>query len=123
MFKTILVAVDIEDGRRILQELEKRQMRITAAFWFHYEDEDEWRFVVVTPDVEEKGPTALYTMFAAMLNDLSADNRSPLQFPLDRIRPVSPHSLVYKTVKQHAGPVGGPVREGPVLDAYIYKMT
>ncbi len=46
-------------------------MQVTAAFWFHYEDEDEWRLVVVTPDLEEKGPNALNTMLALMLNDLS----------------------------------------------------
>jgi hypothetical protein len=123
MYKTILVTTDIEDGRRILQELEKRQLQVTAAFWFHYEDEDEWKLVIVTSEVEEKGPTALYSMLAVALNDLSIDEQKPLQFPLDRIRLVSPYSLVYKMVKQHAGPVGGSVREGPILDAYIYKMS
>jgi hypothetical protein len=121
MYKTILVATDIEDGRRILKELEERGLQTTAAFWFH-EDEDDWKLVVVTPEVEEKGRTALYEMLAVMLKDLSLDPKAPLQFSLDQIKLVSPHSLIYKRVKQYAGPVGGPVREGPALDSYIYKM-
>jgi hypothetical protein len=121
MYKTILVAADIEEGRRILRELEKLQLQITAAFWLH-EDEEDWKLVVVSPDVEEKGPNKLYTMIASLLKNLSSESQKPLEFPLDRIRLASPYSLDYKLVKQHAGPVGGPVREGPVLDAYIYKM-
>jgi hypothetical protein len=121
MFKTILVATDIEDGRRILRELEKRHLQITAAFWFH-EDEEDWKLVVVSPDVDEKGPIALYTMVSLMLKDLSVDTVKPLQFPLDRIELVSPHSLLYKGVREHSGLRFGPVREGPAMDAYIYKM-
>jgi hypothetical protein len=123
MYKTILVAADIEDGRRILEELEKRQLRIAAAFWFHYEDEDDWKLVVVSPDVSDKGPKSLYTMVSMLLYDLANDPDKPLQFPLDRIMLVSPYSLLYKMVKQRVGPGVGPVREGLTLDAYIYKMA
>ncbi len=122
MYKTILIATDIEDGRRILKGLEERGLQTTAAFWFHEDDED-WKLVVVTPKVEEKGRTALYEMLGVMLKNLSLDPEAPLQFSLDQIKLVSPHSLLYKQVKQYAGPVGGPVREGPALDSYIYKMT
>jgi hypothetical protein len=122
MYKTILVGTDIEDGRRLLRELEDRGLHIVAAFWFQDEEED-WKLIAVSPDVEEKGPTALYTMIAMMLKDLSVDPNRPLQFPLDRITLVSPYSLLYKMVKQRTGPVGGPVREGYALDSYIYKMT
>ena len=123
MYQTILVTNNVENGRRIVDKLEKsRLVRVTAAFWFHFEEEDQWKLVIVSPDVSEKGPKLLYTCFSTLLYDLANDPQEPLEFPMDRIMFVSPYSLVYKTVKQYAGPVGGPVREGPVLDAYIYKM-
>jgi hypothetical protein len=121
MYKTILVATDIEDGRSILKELEKRQLQITAAFWFHYED--DWKLVVVSPDVSEKGPRSLYTMISKLLHGLAKDPQKSLQFPLDRIMLVSPYSLLYKMVKQRIGASVGPTREGLTSDAYIYKMT
>jgi hypothetical protein len=96
-------------------------LQITAAFWFQDEEED-WKLVVVSSDVEEKGPNKLYTMIALMLKELAIDTNAPLQFPFDRIILVNPHSLLYRRVKQNADPVGGPVREGPALDSYIYKM-
>lgn len=122
MYKTILVATDIEEGRRILEELEKLHLPMTAAFWFH-EDEEDWKLVVVSPDVEEKGPKSLYTTIALRLRDLSMDRDKPLQFPLDRIRLVSPQSLLYKSVRDHSGLRFGRVREGHARDAYIYKMS
>ncbi len=121
MYKTLLVATDIEDGRRILAELEKLNLHMTAAFWFH-EDGEDWKLVVVSPDVEEKGPNSLYTMILAMLKDLSTDPDRPLNFPLDRIKLASPSSLLYQTVRRHSGLIYGPVREGYAMDSYIYKM-
>jgi len=122
MYKTILVAQDIEDGRRILEELEKRHLPMTAAFWFH-EDEEDWKLVVVSPDVEEKGTNALYTMIAAMLKSLATDPERPLQFPLKRIKLASLNGLLHQTVRRHSGLIYGPVREGYAMDSYIYKMT
>ena len=107
----------------MVEELRKRQVRITAAFWYHSEDEDDWKLVVVSPDVEDKGPKALYTMISQMLSELSSDRNTSLQFLWDRIVLVSPHSLLYKTVRDHSGLRYGPVREGPALDSYIYKMS
>ena len=122
MYKTILVETDIEDGRRLLKELEERHLQMTAAFWFH-EDEEDWKLVVASTDVDEQGPTKLYTMIALMLKDLSRDPEIPLQFPLSRIKLVSPQSLLYKRVRDHSGLRFGPGREGRAMDSYIYKMS
>lgn len=122
MYKTVLVDTIIEDGRRILDGLEKLLLPILAAFWYHFEEEDEWKLVIVSPDVSEKGPRVLYFMLSTLLYDLANDPKKPLQFPLDRIMLMSPHTLLYKMVKQRSGPRVGPVREGFAMDAYIYKM-
>jgi len=95
---------------------------MTAAFWFQDEERD-WELVVVSPDVEEKGTNKLYTTIALMLRRLAGDPDTPLEFPLSRVRLVSPSSLLYREVKRHAGRVGGPAREGPALDSYICKMA
>jgi hypothetical protein len=124
MYQTILVANDVENGQRILDMLEKAGfLRVTAAFWFHFEDEDQWKLVIVSPDVSEKGPKLLYTMISTLLHALANDPERPLDFPLDRIRLLNPFSSLYKLVKQRTGLRVGPVREGLTLDVYIYKMS
>jgi hypothetical protein len=120
MYKTILVNSDIDDGRRVVRSVEQL-MRIAAAFWFHSEEEGRWKLVVVSPDVDVQGPIRLYTMIQAMLSD-SASDPAGVKFPFGQIMVVSPNSMLYKAVKQRTGPVGGPIREGPALDSYIYKM-
>lgn len=121
MYKTVLVETDLEQGRRIVEELSKRQLPITAAFWYHYED--DWKLVIVSSDFEDQGPKALYTMILGMLSELSSDSKRPLEFPFERITLLSPYSLLYKMVRDHSGLRYGPVREGPALDSYIYKMS
>ena len=111
MHKTQLVASDIADGQRVVAELEK-MLQITAAFWLYEEEEDEWKLVVVSPDVVTKGPISLYTEIAVLLNNLSVDPQKPIQMPLTTINLVSPNSLLYERVKQFSR----------LLDTHIYKL-
>ncbi len=112
MYKTILVENDIEGGRRVVDELEKL-MAITAAFWYCEDEDDEWKLVIVSPDVAEKGPIQLYQRIAVLLNDLSVDPQKPVQMPLSRISLTNPHTLLYERVKKFSG----------ALDTYVYKIS
>lgn len=123
MYKTVLVDADIEDGRQVVATLEKSGLKITAAFWFHSEDRDDWELVVVSPEVAEKGSTQVYKEHFATLHNMQTELPRRLNFWWDRIKIISPSSLIYQRLKQYAGPSDRPVREGPALDAYIYKMT
>jgi hypothetical protein len=120
MYKTVLVSTDIEDGRQLLESLEQK-LPVIAAFWFHFEDDDLWKLVFVSPIVAQRGAPHVYATLFVLLNNLDTE-RGRVTIPVDQVMVVSSSSQIYQTVKQHAGPIGGPVREGPVLDAYIYKM-
>jgi hypothetical protein len=121
LYKTTLVNADIEDGRQLLESLEQK-LPVIAAFWFHSEENDLWKLIFVSPIVAEKGAPYVYLKLFPLLNNLDAE-KGQVTIPVDQVMAVSPSSQIYQTVKQHAGPIGGPVREGPVLDAYIYKMS
>ena len=56
MYKTKLVEEDIKDGKLVVATLEQ-SVKVTAAFWSYFEDEDDWNLVIVSPDVAEKGST------------------------------------------------------------------
>jgi len=113
MYKTALVKTDIEDGRRVIDEIEKI-IPITAAFWFYREEDDEWKLVVVSPGVEAKGPIDLYTKIALLLNDLAVDSHRPVTMPLTRITMTSTHHPTYLRIKRFGDAFN---------DAYIYKMS
>src|SRR5579871_2237021 len=54
MDKAELVDANIEDDRRVVDELERARLNISSAFGFHSEDEDDLNLVIVSPDVAEK---------------------------------------------------------------------
>ena len=56
MYKTTMVATDIANGQRVVDELEKI-MQVAAALWLYLEEEDEWKLVIVSPDVAGKAPS------------------------------------------------------------------
>jgi hypothetical protein len=126
MYKTILVAKDIENGRRIVDRLEKDGWRMDAVFWFHSEENDRWKLVIVSPDVAAQGPLKLYSRIQTMLSEMANDPKDPLDFPLNQIMLVTSHSLLYQTVKRGVGlriVTGGPLRDGVAEDVYVYKMN
>jgi hypothetical protein len=73
MYKTTLVAADIEDGARAVSALEASGLKVTAAFWSNSEDEDDWHLVAVSPDVAEKGSTQVYRQAFDPLHSLDTD--------------------------------------------------
>jgi hypothetical protein len=121
MYKTALVDAYIKGGRRVLDELEKSGLKIKAAFWSHGDDEDDWKLVVVSPEVAEKGSTHVYKEHRALLYNMDVEQPG-LPFWWDRVQIISPSSLIYQSLRQRTVSKDRPVREGPALDAYIYKM-
>jgi len=111
MYETSLVAADIAGGQRIVAEVE-RIIRVTAALWLYLEEEDEWKLVIVSPDVEERGPIDLYTRIAVIVNNLSVDPQNPVQTPFTSISLVSPNSLLYDRIKHF----------GRTMKSHVYKM-
>jgi len=122
MYKTTLVQADIEDGARAVSALEASGLKVTAAFWSNSEDEDDWHLVVVSPDVAGKGSTQVYKEAFAPLYSLDTEPLRPSNFWWDRIKIISPASLIYRMLKQRAGTGDRPVRPGWALDSYIYKI-
>lgn len=123
MYKTTLVRNDIEGGQRVLSALEESGLKVSAAFWHPAENEDDWRLIVVSPDVAEKGSTDVYRKAFGLLKNLNVEPPEPFDSWWGRVKIISPASLVYRNLKQRAGTGDGPVRPGWALDSYIYKMS
>jgi len=123
MYKTTLVRTDIEGGERVVSALESSGLKVTAAFWWNKEDEDDWYLVVVSPDVAEKGATQVYRQAFELLNNGEVHPPEPFDSWWGRVKIISPVSLIYRRLKERAGTGDSPVRPGWALDAYIYKMS
>lgn len=123
MYKTTLVRTDIEGGERIVSALEASGLKVTAAFWWNKEDEDDWYLVVVSPEVAEKGATQVYGQAFDLLHDKDVAPPEPFDSWWGRVKIISPVSLIYRRLKERASTGDCSVRPGWALDSYIYKLT
>ena len=63
MDKKVLVEKDIEEGKRLIEALDKTDFQVEAAMWFYMTDSEEWRFLIASPFEKKKGqekPTVLF---------------------------------------------------------------
>lgn len=71
MAKTALVEPDIEDGSRLIHELDGKGFRALAALWFFLSEESEWRLLIASPIVDQEGPKKAYQMVQSVLEGMS----------------------------------------------------
>jgi hypothetical protein len=60
MDKTVLVGYSIEEGKKLLRELDQSNLEVTSAFWYYVSESEQYRLVIVTPFFEKHGPRKTY---------------------------------------------------------------
>lgn len=83
MYKTLLVRELIEDGERLLQELERQGFPISAALWYYVPERMMWKLIIVS-DVAP-GPLEAYMRIQQAMTALKG-----LSFALDDILVMRP---------------------------------
>ena len=77
MDKTTLVGPDsdrIRQGNEFLVELEKSGFPVHAALWLYASEQySDWRLVIASPLVDEKGPLAAYKKLDSILHKSRPD--------------------------------------------------
>jgi hypothetical protein len=65
MYKTVLVEQQIEEGRKLLEQLDAqpfpRRFPVPAALWYDYPEAARWRLVIISSIADRKGPNYGYT--------------------------------------------------------------
>jgi hypothetical protein len=142
MVKTSLVEQDIAEGRRFLDALRapteftigRRRLsvigashfRVQAAFWWYLPESLEWRLVIATPLVDEKGPLEAYKDIQKVLIwhpdlNLSLQNISVLSPKDERVK------AFRRALKTAPEPVGirftrSALNGTYIEDAYVYRL-
>lgn len=97
MAKAILVEETIKVGEKILVELDKRIPDIIGAFWFLFEETDEWKLIFVSPTFDEKGPRFAYKLILDVFQKNSIEE-NVIAFEDISVLPVnSPIFTLFKT--------------------------
>ena len=106
--RTVLVGLDIEGGKRLLEALDENGLDIRAAFWYYFPEPEEWRLVFATPMVDKEGPFKVYTRIRSILQKLDPTPDISLQ----DITVADPKSDRFKSLQKAIF----------IEDSYIYRM-
>lgn len=115
-----MVDAYIADGRRLVEALDSSGFDVSAAFWHHWPDSDEWRLVIASPTVAENGPKAAYTHIRSLLSRMEP----PLDLTLEDISVQPTNATMVERLGRVVAPfaVGSAARRGwaGIADAYIF---
>jgi len=131
MVKTSLVEQDLNEGKRLLEVLDRPKpngtsFRVKAAFWLYRPESMGWRLILATPLVDEKGRLATYAHLRKIL-----DSIQPLNLSTHNISVLSPRDPLVKAVRgalriasdsEDVRFSGAMVGGTYVEDAYLYRL-
>ena len=131
MDKAALVDQNIDAGRRLREKLDGANFPAFATLWLYSADLDEWRFLIASPIVDDKGPSAAYKKLQALFRKSEAGHISPA-ISLRNTKIVSPASeitlLLGKAINTGSGITnirfsGNTVNGVFFEDALIYRIN
>ena len=61
-----------KEGELLLRALDSAGLPVTSAFWYRVPDTGEWRLVLASPIIREKGPDFAYEKIQRALSDPAA---------------------------------------------------
>lgn len=121
MYKKVLVKEQIEDGKRLLDELARHRFRWAAAFWYELPEVDNWRLVIATPLVDSIGSSAAYTKLHVILRELNPPTGLSVS-NVSLLSPSSPRFHNFRSTLRGRYSPPQPYLYGGAEDAYIYKI-
>ncbi len=120
-----LVDPNIRAGAELVEELDKRDLRVQAALWRLDEESRDWRLLIASPLVEQPGPT----WFLKRTQDALKAVRGGLRLRDLEVRsPRDPEITLFMGAVSTGG-TGAGIRFSRTMingnfieDAYIYRL-
>src|SRR5436309_3542351 len=71
--KEVLTEQMISAGAELIGRLDEAGMVVSGALWFYEPDSNDWRLLIVSPEVRTKGLKAVYQEVQAVLRAVPGD--------------------------------------------------
>ena len=128
MYKTVLVEEQIQDGRKLLQQLDaqtfRRRFPVPAALWYYWPESARWRLVIVSPIADRKGPNYGYSRIQEALDRAKVTSLSLWDITLIGERDPELIELRSAVGTPLAGSLRGRGRGGGLSeDLYVYRWA
>jgi hypothetical protein len=93
--KAVLVDEQIDDGKKLIEVLDRSKFNLVGALWFYYSESDAWKLLLVSPLVDILGPKRSYDVLFQILQDLHL----PIELFL-QIQVLSPKENLYTLLRR-----------------------
>jgi len=121
MVKKKLVDELINDGAKLLWELDRRNFPVECMFWIHMAEADYWRLIISSPVVTEQGGASAYLRLGELLRGIQLAGVN-----LEDISLFDPSSPEYRSILGQARS-SSRLASGPAWiefeDAVFYRWT
>ncbi len=129
MAKAALVDTQINDGRRIVRQLEADGYQLDSALWLYDSEKDKWILLIATPLIVTNGPKEAYTKIKESLDKVPSRLRThtidlAIISPSHKILELLKSSATAtELVKKRSVFVSGSSHAGQIVeDAFIYRL-
>lgn len=123
---TTLTEGDIEFGKQVTEQLKAKDFPIDGAFWLYDEEAEDWRLVIATNLVDQRGPQEAYNLLTH-----TVPFRERSYFRSANITLMSPQNPIFVALKKTFA--AGRSAEGQrlqhqlvngvlITDAYLYEI-
>lgn len=86
----------ISVGEKLTRRLDGTDLEVVGSFWFYSSENNQWRLVIVSPQVDSEGPKQVYGQVnSALLKEPSEAGRLSLQ----SITVLSPNDTLVRLLK------------------------
>lgn len=119
----------IKSGETLVAALDKRNFSVKGAFWLFLPDEHVWRLIIVSPEVRQLGPKAVYRKIRSALGKLSPSTANVGTKDISVIEEKAPLYVLLRSAISTGPGLSGirfsrNVINGQLIeDAYLYRIT
>jgi hypothetical protein len=125
LVKSDLTPDMVKAGRQLLHGLDRQKTPIDAAFWLYVPEGEQWRLVLGSPELRNRGPRRLYKRVQSVLS------REEPTVPLSSVALVDSADPLVQTLSSVIKVSGGngvrfsrnSINGQYIEDAYIYRMA
>src|SRR5688572_26984973 len=96
MDQSTLVADEVKEGRRLIEQLVSAGHPVRAAFWATLSEDDYWYLYIVTDHYDQIGPRGTYEEIETSIAAL----QPPTWLKLSGIKALSPHDRLAVSVME-----------------------
>lgn len=124
MYKTALVEPLIDDGRKLLEQLDVQRFPVSGGLWYYWPERATWKLVIVSSIADTKGPHYGYTRIQKALAKAETNGLA-----FDDIMLVGRRDPAFNELKAAVGspgpvfPVGRARPARPFEDSYVYRWA